>query len=461
MPNKLRILAYLLLGLAVLGGVGAWVAYRYEWVEITERGSPKQEAQHNSLHAGLLLLRASGYRAEVLARGADFDQLPPGSTLVLQHPGRLRDTAQRERLLAWIRQGGHLLLAVDNDMGAYALYDALGLELAAWFSNTPWQPEEEEEKEEETSEGTAADSDDAESGPACRPTPARELLIENQALPVTLRGALFKPIPDAHWQTLVRGEFPPPDEDEEDEEDWDAELPADEADESDYPRYRSLESFHALEDERPDAEQLAAYARFSVGKGLVTAGYLDNQENDEIGKQAHARLFLHLATLPGEPGAVYFLLDPELPSLFGWLWRHAPEAVFASLLLLATVLWRWMPGFGPRLPATPASRPGLGDHLAASGDFLLQHRCYRELLAPLRDEVTTLLNRMRQHHPQAESLPALGAIASGLSESRVAQALEAEPASPQEFQRYCEYLTLLRDRARHYRPSPTSAGIRP
>ncbi|KAF7600474.1 MAG: hypothetical protein CGU28_03385 [Candidatus Dactylopiibacterium carminicum] len=445
-----------LLGTLFLAAAAFWLMRNYEWVETSRTTEAGKAARDNPLHAGLLLLQAGKYEASILPSGQRLAALPGHSTLVLLRPGALRDDAHRTELLDWVARGGHLLLPLDNDVDAYPLHDALGIEVAGWYSSRPMPEKQADEEDEDEGE----DSSDPAPAQACRVTPPASLQIEGDALQLKQRGLVFRQPAQEVWTALTHGRFAPVKKENgdgaEDEEDDEPTMSR--------TRYRPLPVFHVAQADETEALPLAVYARFHYGKGLVTTGNLDLMDNEGIGEYDHARLFLHLATLPGDARPVYFLIDPDYPSLPAWLWQHAPAAILIAFVLVAALLWRAMPRFGPRLPPREASRPSLREHIAASGQFLLRQGSHTALLAPLREEVRQLLQLMRQRHPELEDAAALGALASGLSPAQVSHALQATPANAHEFQRICMQLVRLRDAIRHFRPASRpipSAGTRP
>jgi len=110
--------AALIISLCVLVLIGLFSAY---WLAnfkqvVLERPLPMQgEARYNPLYALALTLRAMGQHVEADAR-IDLNKLKlkPGDTLLLYSPPRGLSEAQLDQLLAWVEQGGHLILSAPS-----------------------------------------------------------------------------------------------------------------------------------------------------------------------------------------------------------------------------------------------------------------------------------------------------------------------------------------------------------
>jgi hypothetical protein len=83
--------------------------------------------------------------------------------------------------------------------------------------------------------------------------------------------------------------------------------------------------------------------------------------NDAIDRWDHA---LFLAQLARGHERAWLLYSSEMPSLIRLLWRHAPQLLVCSLLLLGLSLWRMGLRTGPLLDSGFASRRNLLEHLA-------------------------------------------------------------------------------------------------
>ncbi|MEN3109740.1 DUF4350 domain-containing protein [Uliginosibacterium paludis] len=416
-----RWLKWLLILLVIAAGLG-YVVRHLEWHEEQIRGKASAEALANPWHAGRLLLEASGIQTKYVRRAHELNDLPDRQTLMLTGLERLADPEVREPLLHWLQAGGHLVIPLRLEDQGQALLDTLGLEIRGQLpggSNF-------------LSEGNS---------------PVRRLQVEQAGHDAILPGAVVfdtsLPADRLIWKTTLRGHFKDDDDD----------------------------TFHPVEDasrqgqdpedhlqEADSNEDLLLFARFRYGKGFVTTGGFEPFDNDHLDFHDDAALFLRLMTLPDGPRTVTMITLTPYDGLWRWLLEHAPEALFIAALMLAAWLRRQMPRFGPLLPEPLPSRPGLREHLAASGQYLLREGCHEALLAPLRESVAQQLDALAHRHPELESRERLGEHVSGIAAAEIRRALTAAPDSPHEFLRHARTLATLRQRCRQLaRPS----GVHP
>lgn len=430
---KSRRLVPLLLLLALVI-VAAVVLPRLDRVEVKHRVAVQPEARANVFLAAQRLLAAQGDKVDEVRDALSLRKLPAHGTLLVESPWALNEKSQREHVLDWVRRGGHLMLALTEDSNDADLISELGivpvgnidskvtalqsiqveghiqraqLDYAVMFklrlpedaregweaplemAVKPVEEEDEEDSEGETVTEEAPDMQAAEqSAPQMTPVP--------QSAPQAGESSTCQE-PDLSGRTFILPK----------------DLPATELE--------------------PQIETHPVFARWQLGQGWVTVGNLHTGGNEGLLIGDHASLFVRLATIPGERRSFHVLLDAPYPSLAEWLWKHATEALIALALLIAAVLWRCMPRFGAVLPEPPPARPGLREHLAAVGDFLLRERNFEALLAPLREDVTNSLKALRGRHPEIENLAELGARIGQLDPREVRAALTPHPADAQEF----------------------------
>ena len=322
-------LILLTLALGLLAALGYYLAQHLEWEKTSHRNGFSGEALHNPYHAGLQLMKRLGYPAERLEDANRLVSLPVQSTLLLTEPSSLVDKQQRERLLTWVRTGGHLVLHLEADERENPLLHALGIEIV----------------------GNLRNSDTGFS-----------IVVEGQQLIAYLNWVdVFRCQGKALWSTNQKV-WAYSDDDPETKTDasFVTEKPAD-ADEK-------------------SAETVSTFARFAYGKGYVTAGQLNIFRSNRIEKFDHALLFARLVSLPDGERPIFLMLHPDYPNLAVWLVRHAPEAIFALFLLLLASIWHFAPRFGPLLPEPEPERPGLREHLSACGRVILNAKAYADLL---------------------------------------------------------------------------------
>ncbi len=156
----------------------------------------------------------------------------------------------------------------------------------------------------------------------------------------------------------------------------------------------------------------AVLVRRQLGEGSITViTDLDFIQFLRIGEYDHAAFLWYL--VDGQ-GPVWLLSHNDMPSLWQWLWQHAPEMMTAVLLWL--VLWLWSRGrrFGPRLSEAPPVRRRILEHVDANGRFLWQQKQSRQLVTAVRKHLMALAATRHpgwgamSHEEQAELLAGPG-----------------------------------------------------
>lgn len=108
---KLRWVLVLVAALAAVGALGAWWWTTHErveeWVDLPRRG----EVTYNPLYVLHLALEADAVRARSRQRlRLDEVELGPTDTVLLLSDPAAVGTAEAQRLLQWVRRGGHLVM---------------------------------------------------------------------------------------------------------------------------------------------------------------------------------------------------------------------------------------------------------------------------------------------------------------------------------------------------------------
>ena len=136
----------------------------------------------------------------------------------------------------------------------------------------------------------------------------------------------------------------------------------------------------------------AVLVRRQHGYGTVTiVTDLEFIQFLRIGEHDHAKLLWHL--VDGR-GPVWLITNNDMPSLWEWLWQHAPEIMAASLVWLGLWLWARSRRFGPRLAEQPPIRRRILEHVEANGRFLWHQKQSLHLVAAVRKHfITTAANR--------------------------------------------------------------------
>lgn len=396
----------LIVAVTIMLACGAWIATRLEWRDETTRSGFTDEARRNPYYAGMLLLTQSGYPTRRLDDANALEGLSARSTLLLDSPALFNTRKQAAKLLEWVQRGGHLVLPLRRRSDPDVLLSALGIRPLGW-------------------------NEAAVNGQA--------ITVERSILVADLNDAvIFDLTQTPDWTATLTGYFDIPPRAAVDSAD-------DASQDENQPDPQRL--FHTVTSRNVPAQgraNHAVYARWKLAQGYVTVGDFAAVRNDNIGKHDHAELFAHLMTLPQDVRPVYVALTAEYPGLAQWLAGHAAEALIALAALLAALLWRAMPRFGPPLTEAAPKRPGLLQHLDAVGDFLLREKQYEALIAPLREDVVIHLGHLRSRHPEIGSLPELGAHIAQLDVREVQAALTPTPRDAHEFQRRSRTLATLR-----------------
>ncbi len=112
-------------------------------------------------------------------------------------------------------------------------------------------------------------------------------------------------------------------------------------------------------------------ARQVWGSGYVTllasSAYFSNRSIDE---PDHARFMMDVIAGHVDPGKVWLIYDATFPALWRVIWDNAPYVVVS--LVIAVVLWLWsiMPAFGPPITLDPPVRRSIIEHVGAAGRFV-------------------------------------------------------------------------------------------
>ncbi len=136
----------------------------------------------------------------------------------------------------------------------------------------------------------------------------------------------------------------------------------------------------------------AVLVRRPHGQGTVTiVTDLQFIQFLRIGEYDHAQFLWHL--VDGQ-GPIWLITNNDMPSLWDWLWQHAPEIMAAGLFWLALWLWARSRRFGPPLAELPPVRRRILEHVEANGRFLWHQKQSRHLITAVRNQfITTAANR--------------------------------------------------------------------
>lgn len=101
-------------------------------------------------------------------------------------------------------------------------------------------------------------------------------------------------------------------------------------------------------------------------------------------------------------GVLHVVYQSELPPLYALLLRYGWFALLPALLALLGWLWAASQRFGPAAPMPAPDRRALGEHIAASGQYLYREGQVGTLYAPLRRRFDEWL---RRRDPELAALP--------------------------------------------------------
>lgn len=419
----------ILLCLVVLGLLVWFISLNLEWTTTTSRTGYTKEARENPYLAAELLLGQLGFTVRHDKGSPDLARLPRKTTLVLpSHQSYLDDDA-REQLLGWVEQGGHLVILLEQGQEQDKLLTALNVNIAGQLD---WHEQ------------------------------PYNLYVENASRHVKLSGApVFTLQCSWEWAASLDGKVSTTGEDTAKRIFRPiATTPSVRPPES---RELDLDGNHADpdDDEATEAITAALYARFRHGEGYVTVGSNMPLRNNSLGKADHAALLVHLMTLADEDRPVIFQEIPSHIGLLRWLRDNAAETWLGLALLIVAGLWRVIPRLGPILPEPPPQRPGLREHLAASGYFLLHERAYVALLKPMREDALHLIEQLQHRYPEIKGTAPLAAHLLGTTEDAILRALQTAPYTHHEFLRSCHTLAALRTRCHSLLHPSHVSGVSP
>lgn len=327
--------ARIVIALAIAAAVG-WVVHDTRWVEITVDEEMRGAAATDDVYTLRRLLAANGTTLETRT---SLEPLPPtDATLVLASsfwnifPGR------SERLQAWVRAGGHLVIdgmsqtrelrwlpvsftAPNPKKGASAPDDVVGVTLPA--------------------KRAASDNDDA-AHPFDHPFNggkyARRETCDDFTEPVGTPQLAYEPGRTFRGCMLVQ-------------------------------------SLRALPPAQPvwslvGSRKSLLAMRVPYGLGSVT-GVSFRVVTDNRGLLQSDNGLIASAIMQARPGrTVWLVQDESREALPLWMWHEArtPTLLIIAAILLA--LWRLLPRFGPRQAVLPPARRSMGEQVRGTGQFI-------------------------------------------------------------------------------------------
>lgn len=339
--NNVIIVAILLFAVTALG---VWLyqnlIYETEYVQTQGYSS---EARENSFLAAERLLNRLDREAHSVRKVSQLPtELDPADSLILSTPGYALSSKQVDDLLAWVEQGGHLLLAtyrtydLDADSGVNKLFDYLGLSVDTW-----------------------SDADDEET------EEIKEIFGFEEEQPDTIT------LPNITEPLKVRF----------------------------YSRYflQDADGNAAWAISDRSGTRLLHYQQ---GQGAITVlSELRLFQNRRLARHDHANLLWQLVQLNDNTGAgtVWLQYAPQVASLLELLWRNAWMPLLGLTLTLIAILWAANRRLGPKLLSRSEARRSLLEHIQASGRFLWRQKDRATLLSAVRQRTQQALRRRHPH----------------------------------------------------------------
>lgn len=356
MEFKVAVGASGLLLLATLGCL--WFTSRFEQMPAMVATPPSAEALSNDYLATARILEDLGFRVHRFT-AIHSGKLPAGGTLMIPVSRDHLGESHREALTAWMESGGHLIVVP-----------------------TIVEPPADEPAEKEELEDAGADGD-LFSDPRPR---WRDPLIEEAGVGIAAVHEDTGITRIVEWLRAGQTETQA------------VELPGQPAVAAIGPPmlveldfYGDLPLWHLWGDKG------LLGVRIPVGRGgLTVLGDMRFLSNRYIGQADNAVLLWELVRWNSRHGDVWLVTQLNPPSLRELIFEYGWTVLVSLAVLIAGVLWRHGPRFGPIRPDPEPIRRSLMEHIAASGLFLWRHGGDRALINACQEAVR---NRVRWRTP--------------------------------------------------------------
>lgn len=387
--------------IALFGLVLAGIAYAalnwYEVIDDEEWVGMQGEALTDHYLAARRFLTEMGASVAQPRTPAELDVLPPRGTLLLGDRRLARMPAERvDRVLAWVREGGHLIVEAEQPSLDDPLLAALGL----GHVGLTWVPgkglvEKADAKAEGQSGGLPVapedvPADDDRTGDR-RVTRTRFTSGQAPTVVIDADGSHF------------RVEFQP---------------------------YQNVKILRPRNDALITTDKVGIrVVQFAEGRGHVSAlSNFDFMTGRNLEKYDHAEFLSRLATRNGTKPTIVMAVRGGGPGLWNWLATHAWTVMLALAMLLLAWLARIVPRMGPFAPEPTPARLSLAEHLTAAGRFIGQHGGTATLMRAARERFLEIMRRERPGlaRTTAAALPAALETVSGVGAARIERALFAE-----------------------------------
>jgi hypothetical protein len=122
-----RPVVWAIVAVAAICAGAVWFFDNFEQVPVRDWTGYQGEARRNAFLAAERLLVRMGMRVRHLKTPPELRELPVNGTLILPERRNALAPAERERLLAWVEGGGHLIVEDENHRVPDPILDALGV----------------------------------------------------------------------------------------------------------------------------------------------------------------------------------------------------------------------------------------------------------------------------------------------------------------------------------------------
>ncbi|HEC04790.1 MAG TPA: hypothetical protein ENI84_01150 [Thiothrix sp.] len=147
----------------------------------------------------------------------------------------------------------------------------------------------------------------------------------------------------------------------------------------------------------------------AVGKGMVTLtadiAILENQLLRETDNAEFLWYLVH--SNHQKPNSVWLFHNDEMPSLFSLMWRHGWAVILSLIALLLFWLYQSIHRFGPLIPKQEMARRRLMEHIEASGQYFWKKKNKQTLIDSTR---LALNQRIARLHPAWDNADEQGKV---------------------------------------------------
>jgi hypothetical protein len=362
-----RIIAGAAIGVLLIGLI-AWVVTHTYWAEVTRETPMQGEAARNPHYTLAHLAARLGIRTREIV---SLRELPPDTVVLVNDPKNDLLLQRVESIESWVESGGRLVISGDILRAHGDLQSWSGVRLAHR------DPDPAALTQAVPPEGTGS-APDADMGCA-----AMAVQVNGGATGQSLR--VCAPAAESYWAS--------------------DRVPAWSLADAQGPQVVSVD----------------------IGDGEVTViGPSEILGNRALLAGDHAELVIAAAGLRHQD-TLLILSPPELISLPALLWRLAAPAIVFFVAAMLLLVLRYLPRFGPPLPATAPARRSLADQIRGYARFVwrthepqvLRTAMRRSLEAAARRQISeygTLGLEQRAHRLATSTGIDSGAIAAALTE---------------------------------------------